>query len=468
MLYLLFLAISCFICAENLDRELRFNVPQKIDISGSVVIGDLNGIKDCLSIVRGRKKEIKELLDEHDEEVSDAHEAICSKIEVIDETIGNSFEQTSSQLDLLNISLCEKLENLNDTVLSNSDVLVSVIDETQSLLCSKIENIDENLISDTDGIVSELDELESVVCSKIENIEFEDPCCDFLITQADMDPSFTISTPGKYCVAENLSFVGGQNAAIIIASDNVTLDLCGHTISGMSGLSGIFAQGVSKITVKNGIINNILEGIMFLDVTLFRIEDICIDTSGGDTGQGVALAGAQGIRNGVVSNVFVRGDTRFGFFVRSGNDIMFSNCMSVNSLTGFDVVNSSRILFCSCIANNNDTGFSMSSSEIIYKCCLANNNNNIGFNIEGNRNILRNCFAMENEEDGFTIRMSNNEVTGCAAINNTGTGIRETGSNTHLYNNRSNDNGTDYSGVSPVVASGAVSSSTGYWANISS
>ncbi len=466
----MFLLLFCTVSAQYQNRAPRLDAPQKIDIGVNVTTDDLNEIKNCLGIVQGQNNEIKECLTEHDEEVSDAHEAICSKIEVIDETIGSSFEQTSSQLDLLNISLCEKLENLNSDVLSNSDVLVSVVDETKSILCSKIENIDENLISDTDIIVSDLDELESVVCSKIDNLEFEDPCCDVLITQS-MIP-FTISTPGKYCVAENLSFVEAGNA-ITIASDDVTLDLCGHTISGarLIGSRGVRAQDVSKILIKNGLICDFVAGVILNNTDLFCIKNILIESMPNQT-NGFVPSGI--ILNsscfGLISQILVKGT--LNGFAFSCNNVVFSKCMAINTEgIGFSSTGgASNNKFITCMANNCNVGFELTGgNKNVFKCCITNQNTTQGFCFFTTfGNIFRNCFAIENENHGFNIDSLINEVVECTAINNTGTGINEIGTNTHLYNNRSNDNGTDYFGVSPVVASAGVSSSTRYFANISS
>ncbi|HEY5298325.1 MAG TPA: hypothetical protein VIK59_10410 [Verrucomicrobiae bacterium] len=71
---------------------------------------------------------------------------------------------------------------------------------------------------------------------------------------------YYISSPGSYYVTTNLTGsafgVPGSPYGIYIASDNVTVDLNGFTLQGVSGsYSGIYIYGShTNITIRNGII----------------------------------------------------------------------------------------------------------------------------------------------------------------------------------------------------------------------
>lgn len=73
------------------------------------------------------------------------------------------------------------------------------------------------------------------------------------ISQADMP--FTISAPGSYYFTTNLTGVAGS-AGITIASDDVTPDLMGFTLRGVSGSrEGIDVRATRRnITIRNGVV----------------------------------------------------------------------------------------------------------------------------------------------------------------------------------------------------------------------
>ncbi|MEK6642427.1 MAG: hypothetical protein AABZ08_00840 [Planctomycetota bacterium] len=68
---------------------------------------------------------------------------------------------------------------------------------------------------------------------------------------------FTISSPGSYYVAKDLTGTSGQHG-IAIASSDVSLDLSGFTLRGIPGsLNGIHVSGSrAKIRISNGIVCN--------------------------------------------------------------------------------------------------------------------------------------------------------------------------------------------------------------------
>ena len=110
---------------------------------------------------------------------------------------------------------------------------------------------------------------------------------------------YTISAPGVYTVTANLSVTG--SSAITVSSDNVVIDLAGHTITGTSAsqFSGVLCfTGVDPFTprrnivVKNGIIRGFKKGIYLtgsanapkteelLPAEGFRVSDVTIQGSG--------------------------------------------------------------------------------------------------------------------------------------------------------------------------------------------
>lgn len=90
------------------------------------------------------------------------------------------------------------------------------------------------------------DELQTRACCKISSRA----CAPTPITSIT-----TISTPGTYCLANDLS---GTTTLITISSSSVVLDLNGHILNAQGGANGIGFDGVfgrSDVTIKNGTID---------------------------------------------------------------------------------------------------------------------------------------------------------------------------------------------------------------------
>ena len=139
-------------------------------------------------------------------------------------------------------------------------------EETTSKICeieSKLDTIDLDSGNSIDSVTD-------ILCSKLAELETCIP-----ITQEDIDAGFIISSPGKYCLVENVSHTSVGNA-ILIDTDNVTLDLCGHTIDGTNtGTTGIRIANANNVIVKNGrIINTAFDGLVINGATRICVSNV--------------------------------------------------------------------------------------------------------------------------------------------------------------------------------------------------
>ncbi|MEY4916965.1 MAG: hypothetical protein RL616_878 [Verrucomicrobiota bacterium] len=137
---------------------------------------------------------------------------------------------------------------------------------------------------------------------------------------------FTISQPGSYYLTANVSVTTGH--AIIISTNNVTLDLCGFTIS--STASSANGYGVA-LTVPGG----------NLDVTICNGH-----IKGGTTNNGSGVFSGPGFSSGIdlpggftqncrVKDVSVSGCLTYGIFLGTGDSSSVESC-SVRS-TGYGI-----------------------------------------------------------------------------------------------------------------------------------
>lgn len=80
----------------------------------------------------------------------------------------------------------------------------------------------------------------------------------------------TITAPGVYCLTSDLATNVTSGKAIEIATDNVVIDLNGHTLGGLgagpgTNAAGIFGSQLQNITIKNGTISGFRYGIFLND-----------------------------------------------------------------------------------------------------------------------------------------------------------------------------------------------------------
>jgi len=102
----------------------------------------------------------------------------------------------------------------------------------------------------------------------------------------------TITAPGIYCLAGDLTFAAATGTAVTIASDDVVLDLNSLTLDGTAG-PGTQAVGVgttshSNVVVKNGTVRGFATGIQMSLATGAVVEGI---RAVSNTAAGIAAGG---------------------------------------------------------------------------------------------------------------------------------------------------------------------------------
>ena len=319
-------------------------------------------------------------------------------------------------------------------------------EETTSKICeieSKLDTIDLDSGNSIDSVTD-------ILCSKLAELETCIP-----ITAEDIGPfGFTISSPGKYCLTENI-VCAGASPVIIISSNNVTLDLGDHTIDGDNiGRTGVCVNNANNVIVKNGkIIKGAHSGLVINDSTRVCITNI-----------------KSSLNNGHVR-----------FDLRNSTHIIFDHCLAQSNYIGFNITNCSYCVFRDCIADNNSNdGFLMrafgfpvvqQNNSNTFIRCQANSNTSTGFMAEANGGsifdtILCKYIAISNTtgfnfDDAETL---NSVLMSCKAIDNT-TGFTGN-SSTGTFNNFAKVNTTSYSGITtPISMIDSLDTDIGFWTN---
>jgi hypothetical protein len=176
-----------------------------------------------------------------------------------------------------------------------------------------------------------------------------------------------INQPGSYLLTADLTVSSVSVNAIEIQSDNVTLDLGGHSITGSNAMSGVVAVNHTSIAIRNGAVASFVNGLWLSVYTYSNAFAV----------QGIRVTGCQtGIHAAacLISNVLA-----------SGNSVYGVQCY-VCAITDSQAV------------GNAGSGFSLGLS--LCKGCSSQYNEGYGFEIEGasnlGYNLLSSCFAMHN------------------------------------------------------------------------
>ena len=227
-----------------------------------------------------------------------------------------------------------------------------------------------------------------------------------MITLAQIEPrtpitnttAVTISAPGSYYLTANIAVTSGN--AITIATNNVTLDLNGFTLSSTEASptgTGILLTGArSRITIRNGII----QGNVTYNGSTF---------AGGGFAYGIYYSGLP--RNVRVTDVSVSGFLDGGLVLRANSATVVDRC-SVDTVGGDGIAADS-------VANS--VAYICGSYGII----ASSAHNSYGY-ATGN-------------SDGLYVSTAEN----CYGISNTGTGVYAIYSALNCFGNSSSGDGLD-------------------------
>ncbi|MEQ9207166.1 MAG: right-handed parallel beta-helix repeat-containing protein [Phycisphaerales bacterium] len=257
-------------------------------------------------------------------------------------------------------------------------------------------------------------------------------------TPGDSSSAFRITQSGSYYLAQNFSILGflSNIDAIEIAASNVTIDLNGFTLTGLSGaLNGIVTDGTGyrNIVIKNGTIQSFDTGIDLdgADEENITVEAITVINSD--------LTGIA-IRNGRVSGCTVKDNGGSGIVV--SNNSFVETCTVENN--GSDGINAGigSIIRDNIVRNNFNDGIRVSSRCIIRDNLVTQNGTQTGIKagiqIYGSDSLIQSNVVVDNE---FGLRSSTVSIFAQNIVSNNVIDIDISGSNPGLADQASTPNG---------------------------
>lgn len=256
-------------------------------------------------------------------------------------------------------------------------------------------------------------------------------------TPGDAGTVFKITQPGSYYLTGNIAGVAGKNG-ILIASSNVSLDLCGFAVVGGPGsLIGIVssAESGSGIQVRNGSVSNWGGSGIDLGLLATAFGSVVERITAANNGQYGIVGGA----SARVVNCTVVGSGNRGIFVFSNSTV--SGCTAISS-TGDGISVQTGTVVTDCTAwSSTGRGISSSGSATIRGCSAVSSGaeglfggsgsviadstsyGNTGFGISTSASsTVTGCTSQDNDGGGISVG-TGSTVSGCSVYLNTGHGI---------------------------------------------
>jgi hypothetical protein len=225
----------------------------------------------------------------------------------------------------------------------------------------------------------------------------------------------SLSAPGNYFLTGNLSTTGD---CLVIAADNVAIDMKGKTISGNGTGAGITDAGLTHdfAIIANGKIRNFNTGIDLEDSGKAIISNI---DSSKNTGDGIFIFFCCNTLNSVTTN----GNGGAGVEMDS-EDSSLSN-IQANGNTGGGIFNGEccNTLVGSTVNNNGGVGVQMGGGESFVIGSKIQHNSGIGLEMTNGDDGVIKSTTSKNGGDGMELPSFDNMVVASKSNGNGGTGV---------------------------------------------
>ena len=229
-----------------------------------------------------------------------------------------------------------------------------------------------------------------------------------------------ISAAGSYYLSGNIAGVTGKNG-IEITVDNVTLDLNGFSLIGVSGsLSGIIASGGAghkNLQIRNGIVTGWpVSGIDCSNSVDSQFDHLIVSVNGSGPGRDGLVCGY----SSVVDHIDAHGNSGNGIYALASPVVTACSAYQ-NGGIGFLLSDSSTIT-ASAAFNNGGDGFSLAGTSVVSDC-NASSNLGRGF-YAGSDSTIKGCTATANHGHGIEVANRSMVVDCSCTLSTTGDGIK--------------------------------------------
>lgn len=248
-----------------------------------------------------------------------------------------------------------------------------------------------------------------------------------------------IASAGAYALGDNVSALAdATTAVIVIAADNVTLDLRGFHVRGRSSAnpdaSGIMVYG-NNVSVSNGSVTDfnqqnqcgviVAEGVQNFTLDSLRIQKC-------ETG---ILLNPNNVtdaptRSGLIDRCQVS-DSAVGILAFTSSGIVITRCTSTNAAARHDypgegsgaVLRGESYIIEDCAFHYNAHGLRLEADHSIVRTSTFNHNRNTGAFISGNGCRIQESLFCSNGLIGLNVAAEGATIDGCTCSENEGHGL---------------------------------------------
>lgn len=226
--------------------------------------------------------------------------------------------------------------------------------------------------------------------------------------QAIASLPYVITQPGSYVLIGNLTGVAGQHG-IDVQSDDVTIDLNGFALIGVSGsLDGISAGGfLSNLTVENGLIRSWGGAGLNSNAENCQLDHLRASNNGSS---GLRVGG-----DAEISHCVSNSNASAGIRTSGGSTV--SSC-TANSNGGTGIDTGGTVIGCTA-GNNAGDGINVAGDSLVKDCRVVGNNRGITTGVSC---TFLNCHVEGSDGDGIIAGVGAS-VLDCNARFNGGDGI---------------------------------------------
>ncbi len=209
----------------------------------------------------------------------------------------------------------------------------------------------------------------------------------------------TINSAGSYYLTGNVTAPSGYTQSGISVSSsvsNVTIDLNGFTVTGVSGSNSgiILGGGVSNVTIRNGTIRNwSSDGINGVGNRNVRVENIRAISNGGGgirvdvngvvshcVADGNALTGIAGTTSCLITHCQSSGTSGSpGNGIQVGTGSVIADSISTGDVIGMQMATDAQLSNCRVMNPSGASGFAFGNGCIFDRCAVTVSGSTTGF-----------------------------------------------------------------------------------------
>ncbi len=399
---------------------------------------------------------------------------ISSKVETLSEDVVNCCSTLSSKLDIL-------AQGITVNAVCNIETISSRIDSCCNLLNSQIDSVSNNVtitaVCDVSTISSTIDQCCTALNNSVNIVSLDTTSCcftvnskiDTFITQSQLCAAIpvsgetTLTAAGTYCLAQDITSASAQT--VLIASNNIVLDLNAHNISNTAtNGAGIRLTGSSTgVIIKNGSLTKLGNtgtgnGIDFIAST----HDIIIDRVT-IREWNLGISGLQ-LESVVINDCVLQNQASHAINIDTQSiNIQIIRCnINNNAGDGIRIGGSSRIKVEDCSINENNNGVNITAGSVVIppfanvssiihvNNCTCNLNNVNAVLVDQNSSCVEitACSASHStlvlSSDGFNVASGTNILVKDCFACGLNRGFVANGTATNIINNVAKDNSAGF------------------------